>query len=117
MPNLRLWNRQKHLPEIELLETKLKGLLVPVRPRAEYLNDVKERLRQASGTARMSIGSHPLPNTPIWVLMLAGLASIVIFLLAGIRAAIAVLGALGLVTQLNKDLPNKARKISVRSHR
>lgn len=117
MPNLRSWKRPNSSSEIDLLETKLKDLLIPVRPRAEFLNEVKELLRQASGSARMTIGSRPLPNTPVWVIFLAGLTSIIIFMLAGLRAAIAVLGALGLLTQLNRDLPKTPGKIRVRSPR
>ncbi len=115
MRNLYPWKRKKIAQEIDILENRLRGLLVPVRPRREFLHEVKDRLREASEAAMVSMDSRPLPNTPVWVLLLTGIASIAIFLLAGLRAAIAILGALGLLTQLNKDPAKKPRKVRVKS--
>ncbi len=69
-------------PSIAELETRLSESLTPVDPRPEFVRDLKGRLTQPE--AHM----HPAPSLfRLLVYAIAGLASLVLLIIAGVRGA------------------------------
>ena len=95
-----LWPRRKELTqkEIEEMEAKLQESLVPVTPRPTFVSALKGRLMTAP---EPKLPSMP-PALQYTILGGLGLISSILIVVTGIRAAVTLIGALGLISQLRK---------------
>ena len=100
------WRKQLDETAFDGLRARLQTTLVPVSPRKEFIQSIKKRLSR----------SYPIPNLePSLALqgnktlqyLLLGLLTLVsgtLLLITGIRAVIALLGVLGILHQVNRQM-------------
>jgi hypothetical protein len=97
MKNKMTWGRKKNGFKPEEVEPILENALRPVVPRPEFVGVVRKRL---------AIQVQPMKTGPsAWQYVLwvgAGLVSGVVLIVAGLRAATALLVALGVIQQVKK---------------
>jgi hypothetical protein len=89
--------------EFEELEACLKSVMRPVEPRSAFISALKVRLLNNHTNKRI---------TPRFLqysaLLVAGLISGVIIVVTGVRATIAILGALGLLRNVRGQVTRKS---------
>lgn len=98
------WRKRTKNSNFSSLEDLLAASLKPFKPRAEFVNDLR---RQIIGEPARKVLGIPTKSLKTGLITVGAGASIFFLLLAGIRVAISILGALGLIQQVNKQLKEK----------
>ena len=94
------WNKKNRSINLSTLEARLDAVLQPVKMRQEFIADLRKNLIGQSEKKRFSM-KNVNPKTS-W-LIFGGVLSSIMIIFSGVRAIIAILGALGLI-QLNKKI-------------
>lgn len=94
-----LWGSFEDQPDLTNLEAYLKASLLPVTPRPGYVRDLHKRLLSSKNTKEGE--DHGLRNG---LLAVAGLATSVLILIAGVRATIAFLSSMGILHQVKEHV-------------
>lgn len=94
------------------LEDTLQKTLVPVSPRPEFVNDLytqllKAKPRDISLERNLTIQDNQKRKLDYILLAIAGIISGTMIIFAGIRVVIALLGMLGILHQVNKEIKPK----------
>ena len=96
MKILTRWFRKENYDDLADLEAYLEATLNPITPRPAFVNSLGIRLMEATFSE---------PSVPQYVfLAVAGVISGIIIVVTGIRAAITILGALGIVRSLKGQI-------------
>ncbi len=95
-------DKSRREAELARVESYLRASLQPVEPRPAFAASLKARL------AKETVTSTPAPMLFQYVLLsLAGIASGALLVLAGVRAAVTVLGLLGVLHQARGQMEAK----------
>ncbi len=94
------WNKKNKSINLTALEARLDAVLQPVKLRQDFIADLRKNLIGKSKKKSFSLGNAD-PKTS-W-LIFGGVLSSIMIIFSGVRAVIAILGALGLI-QLNKKI-------------
>jgi hypothetical protein len=86
--------------DLDDLESALQSTLKPVLPRREYILELKEKLLE------QAFSTPPEAYSPRKMFLIAGaiLFSSLLMIASGIRAAIAVVGAIGILHQVSRQI-------------
>ena len=96
---IKFWRKKPPEKEITLLETLLDAIYQPVEPKPFFVSDLKARLMGAPIPVRTAPTRRQLA-----MLAVAGVVSGVIILVTGLRAAVTVLVALGILRQMKGQM-------------
>ncbi|MEK6222977.1 MAG: hypothetical protein N2D54_12090 [Chloroflexota bacterium] len=94
------WKKSKDSNELGILENQLDILFLPVAPQIEFVQGLRNELVGDSKKHKLTLSPSKMRNGLIWV---GGVASVFIMVMAGLRAIITLLGAVGIVQQINKQ--------------
>lgn len=95
------WSKSKKMDLMTMLEAKLEAAMQPVQARADYLQGLRNEL--VGGPQKRFLGLRV--KSPEFMLAIAGGAlSVIVLLAAGVRAVITLLGAMGILQQVNKQI-------------
>jgi Flp pilus assembly protein TadB len=95
------WRKSKKIDVVSLLESKLEAAMQPVQARKDYLEDLRSKLVNQS--EKRFLGMRI--KSPEFILAIAGGAlSVIVLLVTGARAVIALLGTLGILQQVSKQV-------------
>ncbi|MBT6151977.1 MAG: hypothetical protein HOH75_08300 [Chloroflexi bacterium] len=94
------WQKKNKFVNLTELEAKLDAVLQPVKMRQEFISELRQTLMGKTKKQKFSIKNVD-PKTS-W-LIFGGVLSSVMIIFSGIRAVIALLGAIGLI-QINKKI-------------
>ena len=92
-----LWSRSKKIEDesFQELEYYLRTILKPVEPRVNFVSDLKARLVHTPDT-----GSKLPARFHYALLAVAGVISSILIVITGVRAALTLLGAMGLMRHI-----------------
>lgn len=93
------WESLEGEPDFAQMEAFLVSTLVPVVPRAGFVRDLRRRLLNHAPV--YGTESHGLRNG---ILAIAGLATSVLILIAGVRATLTLLSSLGILHQVKDQV-------------
>ena len=101
------WKKKRIILERDLreLERHLASTLAPVEPRPEFIRNLRVKL---IGKESKNILGLPPQRVREGLLIAGGVLSLFVVVLTGIRAALTVLSALGLL-QLKKQVENNSK--------
>jgi Flp pilus assembly protein TadB len=95
------WSKSKKMDIVAMLEAKLEATMQPVQARAAYLQELRHEL--VGRPEKRFLGMRV--KSPEFILAIAGSAlSVVVILVTGVRAVITLLGAMGIIQQVNKQI-------------
>lgn len=95
------WIKNKLSKELNQLERGLDQAFKPLKPRDNFSRKLKSQLVPLDKRKFLGLSSE---NIKFGLLVLGGAASTVLMLVTGARAFIALLAALGLIQQVNKQI-------------
>lgn len=91
--------------ELFALEEKLRGILIPVVPRSEFVQDLRHRL------ARRKFILDLIPQRiQSIVFVLGGLVGSLAILLMGLRAVLSLVGVIGIMRQQYRNYKTRLKK-------
>lgn len=94
------WQKKNKYINLSQLEKKLDDVMRPVKLRQEFVENLRNSL---VGTPKQAKFALPKLESRSNLLLLGGLLSSLMIIFTGVRAVLALLGALGLI-QLNKNI-------------
>lgn len=98
------WRKRTNESKLTSIEQLLAATLKPIKPRVEFIQNL--RLQFVGESARKILGI-PTKRLQTGLLTIGAGASILLLLVAGIRVAVSILSALGLIHQVNKQMKEK----------
>lgn len=99
--------------DLQQMEKALAETLVPISPRGDFLDRLQAQLKASRNAPEIVIqGQQPDDQKEkITLISLAGIFSVLMLVAAGFRAVIAILGAIGLVSELRNLKSKKAQPV------
>lgn len=105
MKNRLMWelkSSQQKQAELAGLETYLSATLQPVRPRAEFVNGLQQRLLHPVVEERPA-----LSRAQYIILGVAGTLTSLVLVITGVKATISILGKLGVLDQIKLHMQQR----------
>lgn len=104
--------------DLKKVEDTLQKTLVPVSPRQEFVSDLFTQLsisvqRNTSRESSITFQDNQKRKLDYILLTIAGIISSTMIIFAGIRVVIAILGMLGILHQVNKEINTKSENSSL----
>ncbi len=95
------WQKRSNQDELIVLEKRLDAVLSPVNPDPGF---VKRLRAQIAGQPKKQLFGLSAEKWQTGLLIFGGLASAALMMVAGFRALVTLLGALGLIRQVKKQI-------------
>jgi hypothetical protein len=104
--------------DLKKVEDTLQKTLVQVSPRQEFVSDLFPQLlksvqRSTSREGSITFQDNQKRKLDYILLTIAGIISSTMIIFAGIRVVIAILGMLGILHQVNKEINTKSENSSL----
>ena len=101
----QLFRKNRERDKFKVLESKLDSVLKPVQPREGFVQDLRNQL---VGKSEKQFLGLKVRSPEFALVMAGGVLSSFVLLLTGVRAVLAILGALGIIQQVNKKIEAEA---------
>lgn len=93
------WQHEFESDQSTDIESLLESSLHPVKPRSDYVRELKERLKRVTPRPKFV-----LPKKFQYVVLgIAGFVSGIVLLLTGIRVIVTLLATLGIIRQISRE--------------
>lgn len=99
------WKKEELEVSLRVIEGRLDAVLTPVSPRPEFISSLRGDLVGVPSKKKLPLSPTKIRNG---ILILGGVMSAMLVVMAGIRAVIALLGAIGIIQQVKKTANEKA---------
>ncbi len=106
------WRKLLSPAELVDMESMLNDTLQPVTPSSNFVDELQGRLMRDFANA-MDLAAERRTISPAWIIAGAFFASFLV-LIAGIRVVIALLGALGILNEMRRQMEEKEEAIPLR---
>jgi hypothetical protein len=111
----RLWKKTEVDQELQILEERLQETLVPVAPRAEFVEGLRRNLLlQLAGVELTPAAQNQ--NLQTGLLITGGILGGIFVVLAGIRGIVSLIGMAGLLISLLKQDTQQPASTSELAH-
>lgn len=105
------WQKRSKKNKMIALEEKLSSALKSVEPRAEFVQQLRSQLVGEPKKKRFGFTPAKLQSG---LLVFGGVVSAVLMVMAGFRALVTLLGTLGIIGQVKKQIDDSAPALKIR---